>query len=35
MFEDFNDLKLITGSEDINDKDWIYYPSDENLNSSN
>ena len=35
MFEDFNDLELITDSGDISDKDSIYYPSDENLNSSN
>ena len=34
IFEDFNDLELITDSEDISENDSIYYLSGETLRSS-
>ena len=33
MFENFNDLELITNNEDVSDNDSIYYLSEETLNS--
>ena len=33
MFEDFNDLELITDSEDISENDSIYYLSEETLSN--
>lgn len=33
MFVDFNNLELITDSEDINDNNSIYYLFDESLSS--
>ena len=34
MFEDFNNLELITDSEDISENDSMYYLSEEILSSS-
>ena len=35
MFKDFNNIELITDSEDVSNNDSIYYLSDETLSSSN